>query len=582
MKINVIRNLILPWLLFFVIAIVAIVVTGIHFPAVLRDQQLAAGAIGLGLLLCLFANIRTLKKAGIWIAHSLPSSLRYNSRPWILRALYAAGVALVFFMVGQLPWVPLIWQAFVIPAVFSITLFVGIWSLMGPILTWASRISFSRTVAFLVSLPIFALVPVTALFLGNTILTAYLASHPEVMVAQIPLIETEWAGTEAAAVLETPKVSVSSSPSDEDPQVKIFRSLAESGQTCFEQTKEIAAALDPQGKEDVVYWAVRSIKCSELGLVVGLPKLADLMIKHPSAKVRAAAIRAMPRYGSENIKRIGYLIVKRINEQEDIGVIEAASIVLSRAGEEERKFVTNRLKSLLDDKAIASAAARILIQELKREDLVSEFVSENLAGPAEGRMRAVRLICALPVSSRGVAEPHIESVVASITSGAKEDPAMMALDCLGKAGFQAIREEVVQPDQLDRSVAARALAEMNLKNATQEALETAQNCVRDTNESVRKYCSQSLGKIGAPALPKILDLLKSNDSELKEAGRNALNYFDDPNARQELEKVRDENSGWLANRKNLRLAEAVNTALIKIEAEEAQESGVPAKTEVQH
>jgi hypothetical protein len=72
-------------------------------------------------------------------------------------------------------------------------------------------------------------------------------------------------------------------------------------------------------------------------------------------------------------------------------------------------------------------------------------------------------------------------------------------------------------------------------------------------------------------LPKILDLLKSNQSELKDAGKNALNYFDDPAAKPELEKIRAENSGWFASKRKLQIAEAINTALLKVESEHKTE-----------
>jgi HEAT repeat protein len=429
------------------------------------------------------------------------------------------------------------------------------------------------------SLPVFALVPLTAIFLGKTIVTAYLASRPELAVAQmeVPPHSQKPADVKADAGA---KASAGEAPLDKKAQS--FRDLAESGQPCYNESKEIIAALVPNGPEETTYWAIKAMKCSDVSAVVGLPRLAKIMTDHPSPKVRAAAIRGMPRYGYEKVHQISYLIVKRIAEKESPEVVEAAASVLSKLGEDERKWARNRLKALLDSPRASAAAAKVLVEDLKQEDLVTEYVSEHLKGSEQDRNRAISMICVLPKASRSVAEPHIDQVVASIKTGAKDDPAMVALDCMGRPGFQAIRQEVVQPQRLDRPVAARALAEMNVKSTPEEALETAQRCVRDENEQVRKWCSQSLGKIGAPALPKILDLLKSNESEMKEAGKNALNFFDDPNAQRELEKVRAENSGWMANKRKLQVAEAVNTALIKIMAEghhdavDAQTAAAPA------
>lgn len=568
MKINVIRNLILPWIAFFAVSILTIVTLGSRFHLQASGHPYYFLAFAVGALLCLISNIRTLSKAGIWIAHSLPSSLRYNSRPWLLRALQAAVVAGAIYLVGQMSWVPLFWHAFVIPIVFSIALFVGIWSLMGPILTWASKISFSRVTAFLVSLPVFALVPLTAGFLGHTIVQAYLESRAELVVMHNLSGESQTpSAKQANTAVTAAENNENDFTKDLNPQAQTFRDLAESGKPCLENTKDIQAALQVKGSPDTVYWAVRSVKCSEMKSVVALPRLADIMVSHSHPEVRAAAIRAMPRFGSENVKRIAYLILKRINEKESPVVLKAAASVLSKLGEDESKFASNRLKALLDSESQGPVAAQVLIDELKQEHIVAEFIAESLASDSSLRERAVAMICLLPPSQRTIAEPHIQNVVALIKTGEEKDPAMKALSCLGRPGLQAIRQEVVQPQVLEKPVAARALAEMNVKSAPEEALQTAEHCVRDQDEQVRKWCSQSLGKIGAPALPKILDLLKSKEANLKDAGRNALNFFDDPQAKSALEKVRADNSGWLANKRKLQIAEAVSTALIKIENE---------------
>jgi hypothetical protein len=224
---------------------------------------------------------------------------------------------------------------------------------------------------------------------------------------------------------------------------------------------------------------------------------------------------------------------------------------------------------LLDNSKTSGIASKVLVHDLKRDDLVAEYVSTHLAEEGDARVRAITMICSLPAASRSVAEPNISHIVASVKTADSEDPAIVALECLGAAGFQAIRQEVVSPERLEKPVAARALAEISDKD-NPEALETANNCARDANPEVRGWCSQTLGKIGAPALPKILDLLKSSDRNLKASGNNALNFFDDPVAKQELVRVRAENSGWMANKQKLQVAKAVDKALIKIINDESQ------------
>jgi HEAT repeat protein len=101
-----------------------------------------------------------------------------------------------------------------------------------------------------------------------------------------------------------------------------------------------------------------------------------------------------------------------------------------------------------------------------------------------------------------------------------------------------------------------------------DAIEVADACSRDPNPTVRKWCSQSLGRIGAPALPKILELLESGNKSLKDAGQNALAHFGDPTAKDELQQIMQDNTGWMANNKKLQIARAVGIALLKIDNEQ--------------
>ncbi len=560
MKINVLRNLVLPWILLFTLALSGAVVAGVQYHIQAKDHPAYFISIGLGILLSLVSNINTLSTAGIWITHSLPSSLKYNSWPWIFSALKATLLAGFIYLIGQMPFVPLFWQAFVIPIVFTLAVFVIVWRLMGPILTWSSSLSLSRMAAWTLSLPVFSLVPLTAIFLGQTIVGAYFSSRPELvmMEAHAPSV------TIAKALLEE-KVKESLPPVIEK-RVESLKALTVSGKSCNEDSKLIQAALDPKAPEEVAYWGIKALKCAEMKSVVALPRLVSLMMSHSSIKVRVAAIEAMPRFGSENVKRIAYLLYKRINENNPPEVIQATAHVLTGLGETEMKSTSHRLKALLDSKVAGSAAADILVNQLKQDDLVAEYVVQNLSGTAETRDRAVSMICQLPPKLRTMAEPFIDQVVASVKTGSEKDPAMKALGCLGKSGFEAIQQEVLRPQKLERSIAARALSEMDVKDSP-GALETAGNCVRDKNDQVRNFCSHSLGKIGVPALPKILDLLKSNDSTMKDAGKTALGFLNDPLAKPELERIRAENSGWMANQKKLQIAKAIDTALIKIDTE---------------
>jgi HEAT repeat protein len=566
MKMNVLRALVLPWLLLFVLIIAGIVVDGVNFHFQYRFPAYVWYALWVGVAFCFYANFQTLSKAGIWIAHSLPSTLKKSPWGWILRAVVMAGVAYGFYLTGQMPWAPVVWHAAVIPGVFAICLFVIVRSLMGPILIWCSRVAFSRFSAFLLSIPVFALVPITAIFLGNMIGTAYKASRPDfVMVPQVggPAAPATADATASDVLVEKLEIPAKSELAIE------FQTAAKSGKPCPEVNKAAQNALEPKGPEDVVYWAIAAIKCSEMKSVVGLPKLAKIMTDHSSPQVKAASIRMMMKFPKEDVKRIGYLIVKRISENESLDVIEAAAVVLPKLGEDEAKWTTKRLTGLLDSSKASGVASKVLVHNLKQEELVAEYVSKNLGANSPASRRAISMVCALPSESRKMAEPHIESIVAAIKTGDAKDPAINALECLGEPGYAAIRKEVITPNKLAKPIAARALAEMDQKSQEPTAnLETANTCARDKDAEVRSWCTQTLGKIGAPALPQILELLKSGDKDLRDAGTNALNYFRDPVAKQELVRVRAENSGWMANQKMLQLAKAVDTALIKIMSDE--------------
>ncbi|MFS4460225.1 HEAT repeat domain-containing protein [Bdellovibrio sp. HCB2-146] len=554
MKFNTLRYLVLPWFLLFCAIIASMIVEGtvLHLDPVYHDYYVYVLAVGV--FMCLFSNLQTLTKAGIWLAHSLPSKLRHNPWGWFARALVAALIAYGFYEVGKMSWAPLIWQGAVIPVAFTICLFVVVWSLMGPLLSFCSRVAFSRLSAFVLSWPIFILVPITAVFLGRTIVTAYNESRPDFALTRGAVTTVEApeevtaAPTEAVTITAKNKVAVE------------LQEAVATGQACNDKNKLILANLTTNGDSDVVYWAVRAVKCSDMKAVVGLPKLADIMLKHKDPTVRAAAIDAMPKFGTENVKRIGYLLVKRLSESEDLQVSEAAAGVLLKLGDEERAWVSKRLTSLLDNPKTSALASKILAQKLKREDLVSEFVAKNLAQEGTNRRRAISMVCSLSEQGRKIAEPHIDAIVSSIKTGDTSDPAVKALECLGHPGLEALRKEIATPTKLQKDIAARAFAQASWKEE-QAVLETASTCVRDSEKEVRHWCSEALGKAGAPAVPGILELLMSHDPELKSAATHALSLLKDPEAKQELLKVRAANSGWMARQKDLEVARAIDKAL---------------------
>src|SRR5690606_7119388 len=143
------------------------------------------------------------------------------------------------------------------------------------------------------------------------------------------------------------------------------------------------------------------------------------------------AITQMTHYGVDKVKPLGYLLVKRISENEPLPVIEAASLVMMKLGDDERAWVSKRLTNLLENPKTSALASKILVSKFKREDLVTEFVTTNLTLESARKDHAISMICSLSKNSRKLAEPHIDIILSSIKTGDTADPAVKALECLG-------------------------------------------------------------------------------------------------------------------------------------------------------
>lgn len=572
MKFHVLRSLIIPWFIFFLSAIAGLVALGLHFRIEPQFHPAAPLALAAGSILCLLLNLATLRKAGIWIAYALPISLRQTSRPWLLRAAMAIAIAVSFYLIGFASWMPMIWQGAVVPAIFTFALFTALWYVLGPLLRWCSTVPFSRTILFVLSIPLFMSVPVTALFLATTVFDAYQASQPNFYLALRPSPLPESSTPSLATMTQESPVEITPAMQ----KASALRALAEGDKSCVEDSREIQRSLEPSMSEDIAYWATKAVSCSQMKAVVALPKLVGLMQGHSSHKVRAAAIESMPQFGTENVKRVTYLLIKRIGPNEPQEIIEASSTVFSRLPDPDRKMAINKLTSLMENNRTSELAAQILIQKFKQPEVVSQFVRDHLADDSRLRFQAISMICLLPQSERLSIEAHLPLIVSSIQTANAEDPAVKAIDCLGTAGRQALNKELEQPNELDRKTAAQAMSTLNLSQDP-VILKTVAECARDQDPTVRKWCGQSLGRIGKSALPEIIDLLKSNRSELKSSGRMALESFQDEKAKDDLKRLRADHSGWLANQRKIQVARAIDSALNRMERETAPPSST--KTE---
>jgi len=578
--------IIAPWILFFVTAIFSILMLVTSSPKLpMTLQQAILALLGVGTFLCLIANSASIRKAGIWLSEALPEALRYGTGHWIFLALKSALIAAAIYGIGLLPWTPLVWQGVILPVGMSICLFIFLWLLYGTILRWSVNVPWSRTFALIVSFPLMLLVPLTAFYLQKQILFAYRASQADPAIAldesagafslkplaaaEVPTAaptgkEEKEKGEETAPALSPEKTEALLESNKAADRAQALRSLATiKGSLCASHAKEIAKALDPRADAQVVLWAVKAAKCADLKSVIALPRFVSIMQEHRNPETRAAAIRALRYYGNEHAKEVAYLLTKRLAEHEPAEVIDATAELLALIGGDQQRFGTNRLKSLLDSDKASEQAAHALMKYYHRADLVADYVKTHLPEEGAGRTRAISMICSLPQDARASAEPYLPKIVATIKTADKDDRSLAALRCLGPAGVKAIRDELRQPKNLDRSVAAHAFAEVEVDKSP-ETIETASDCVRDANHEVRRWCGQSLGHLGSKALPKIMELLNSSDPALKSSGQNALLHLDDPSAEADLQKILQANTGWMATPRKLQVAKLVGTALNRI------------------
>jgi HEAT repeat protein len=582
MKMNIRGWLLAPWVVLFTVVIASIVVAGSKYHIDLRTTKYSIVALIIGILICAYFNFKTITRAGIWISYSVPKNLKPSSWQWLMRVLFAVFVAISFYNIGQISWVPLYWQGFILPIALSLSLLFIITSILSPILIWCANLPFTRFAALMGSSPVLIVLPLSGIFMGDMILRSYEASLPKplLMKYKVSLDSTDSTDKEKSEKdlksLHSKNVDARSEASlnnlldPKSERAKRFKVLALSNSSCADEAVSIQSALHERNPDDVVYWATRAVGCANLRPMSAMTKLVDIMLKHGNSEVRASAIRAMSKFKTEIVQNVGYLLVKQINERHPPEIIEAASYVYSRLGGTEYNITMRKLKLLLIHPTLSRPIADIMVRVMNREDLIFEYIVTSLNESSESnertpiKMSAVAMVCSLPKKSLDLLVPHVSSILALVDKGDRNDPAKMALDCMGNSGINAIREEIKTPKILPRVAAARVLSQMDIRNS-KEALDTVSSCVYDSDEEMRKICSTSLGKVGVAALPKIIELMSASKDEYKKYGEQALNSLEDPSAKQDLLAIRARNSGWLATQKKLHLVRSIDTTLVRIE-----------------
>jgi hypothetical protein len=580
MKMNIRGWLLAPWIILFTVVITSIIVAGSKYHIDLEQNKYALYFFILGIVYCMYLNFKSITKAGIWISHSIPKYLKMNSWQWLARVAIAFLVALIFYKFGQISWVPLYWQGFVLPMVLSLVLIVIITNILSPILIWCANFPLTRFTALIGSSAVLILLPLGGVFMGEMILQAYEASLPRPFVLENKTVSIDPNVIDAKAVKtvlienkdknnklnlnkkNNKKADKNSFSEEEILQVNLqepksdlakkLKALALRKGPCIEESGAVLSALHERNSDEVVFWAARAVECANLRPVIALTKLVDIMLKHNNPKVKAAAIMAMATFKTETVQNLGYLLVKQISEKQPPVVIEAASYVFSRLGITEYNWTMRRLKGLLTHAKLHRDIADIIVRVMNREDLILDYIVTNLnesKGRNPTKMVAVEMVCSLPKKSLTQLEPQVSKILSLIDSGDNHDPAKMALDCLGAPGIKAIRDEIKNPKILNRLLAARVFSQMDIKNS-KEALETVSSCINDRDIEMRKICSTSLGKVGV---------------EDKKFGEHALSSLEDPAAKEDLLVIRAKNSGWSTTQKRLSLVRSIDSTLLRID-----------------
>jgi|GEM_PF-6076377 len=568
MKFNVLRNLLLPWLVFFVFAFSFSLYLQVEMNLRVHEEPLFLAYLGISSLLCFVFNVRTLRAAGIWIAYSLPLSIRFSAWPWLFRAVAAVLVTAISYKIGEEPWMPLLWKGIITPTVAAIGLYFFARSLVGVVLRACANLLLGRTLAFALSIPIFLIVPASVLVLGGLVANTYWESRgmnqESLSLGQQQLSGS--AGNTSAAAITT---------SLSETELKL-QSAAETPETCAANKTLILSHLSTHQPSPLVLQALKGLRCTENRTVVATQKLLDLILGHSSGQVRAAALSLLPYYGTENLRRISYLLFKKISDKEEAQVVQAAAKILAPLGDLERAFVKNRLVILMNGDVHTLTASRILTETLKEEELVLSWISArlNLGSEASPRQnqgeaatrRAIGMICSVSEGQRKQFEPAINSILAAVKEPSLSDFAVQALHCLGESALVACTRELKEPLHISRKFAARILAGMKLP-ADSELMRLFEACAKDKDAETGKWCSVNLAKMGSPAIPSIVELLRSKDPLSHQAGKQALESMKDPSAKEALLTIRSMNSGWLANQDKLEVARAAQSALNKLQLE---------------
>ena len=512
-----------------------------------------------GLILVHF--VKLLNSAGIWMAHSLPSQIKYNKWPWIRTALTALTIALIAILASHLEWMPLIWSGIILPIIYSICLYFFLWGTIAPILSKTSSLQFSRTIAFFLLAPVLALIPLTGLVVSHSLVSSYFQSYPGKFNYSVDALTD--LPEEKPVTAEPPKDPAYTQPDYKIADaVKGIRQAVLANQSCEDQKKEVQKLLENSTPEDQLYWAIKGVKCSDISSVVAIPKLVNIMNENPHPIIRSSAIIAIGKLNPVTVKNIAYLIIKKLSSTENMDVIQSAAMVLKKLGGNDESFAASRLVKIITPEN-AEKIGHLLMTYFDGSSKVANYVQENIFSTNQKTKHgAIDLICSLKAEDRPTGESAYKAIITDLSSKNRITKTTTAITCLGEPAYKLILSEIENPQIITRNTALEVFHMLPGQFQT-TSFDTLKTCVEDMNALTRKLCARGIGQVGSKALPTILDLIKSDDPEKRETGQIALSFVKDESIMEQLKNLRDENSGWFANAQNLRTAESIQIAIAR-------------------
>jgi NLR family CARD domain-containing protein 3 len=317
-----------------------------------------------------------------------------------------------------------------------------------------------------------------------------------------------------------------------DPEKPRYRSLLES-----RSDAEVLAALkdrDPIVRTEAAE-ALRTRQDDPAAVAAALLEC----LKDENENVRVAAAQSLVRFGKYSRVAVTTFIewLEAYNQppaelpekapfpgtpdREGLAVPRAALAALAGMGEDARPALPAVVKTALSpiadrDKELQKRLG--LVMQIIGVDAAPALVAEMKKGNAEIRARAARAISRMELVG-AVAIPDLIELSKSVVDSDAQ-AAFSAIQAMGPVAYPIAGRHLVEVLLTDlfaerRKWAAYALGDLGVPGATDsnKSIDALQTALLDPDEAVCRAAHSALVKIGAPALPRLRELLKLDEGQ---------------------------------------------------------------------